>query len=211
MLLAPAFTSATTSCPNSFTINSGGRLVSVAGSGAAVGTAGYTTTNCAKVSLPVLSNDVIFNNRPFNMTVAGSPAVVVLTPALSQPAAPAFAGGVVTGGTGACPAGAHFWDIGVYGDTTISGGNPGGYKLNPTYSVFTSLTGIAGSNNLAGPTGGAGLFASMYCNGSRVPPEIAPTLCTSNPSAAPGTGPANAPGCTYTGACGHHDAPGRAG
>ena len=212
LLLAPAFTSATVACPNSFTTNSGGRLVNVAGSGAAVGTAGYTTvagaTTCTKVSLPVLTNDVIFNNRPFNMTVAGSPAVVVLTPPLSQPAAPAYSNGVVTGGMGACATGANYWDIGVYGDTTISGGNPGGYKMNPTYSIFTSLTGIAGSHNLAGPTGGSGLFTSMYCNGSRVPPEIAPTICTANPSAAPGTGPANAPGCTYSGALGITTPPG---
>jgi hypothetical protein len=218
LLLGPAFTSPTVTCPNSFSTNAGGRLVNVAGSGAAVGTAGYATvagaTTCTKVSLPVVSNDVIFNNRPFNMTVAGSPAVVVLTPPLSQPATPAFAGGVVTGGMGACATGAHFWDIGVYGDTTISGGNPGGYKLNPTYSVLTSLTGPAGgygaatSHNSAGPTGGTGLFASMYCNGSRVPPEIAPTICTANPSAPPGTGPANAPGCTYSGAVGITTPPG---
>jgi hypothetical protein len=34
---------------------------------------------------------------------------------------------------------------------------------------------------------------SEYCNGSRVPPEISATVCTSN---------ANAPGCTYPGALG---------
>jgi hypothetical protein len=211
-LLSPGFTSATVTCPNSFSTGTGGRLINVPGTGAAVGTAGYTTvagaSTCTKVSLPVLTDDIVFNNRPFNMTVAGSPAVVVLTPPLSQPATPAFSGGVVTGGMGACPAGAHFWDIGVYGDTTVSGGNPGGYKLNPTYSIFTSLTGIAGSNNIAGPSGGTGLFASMYCNGSRVPPEISPTICTANASAPPGTGPANAPGCTYSGALGITTPPG---
>jgi hypothetical protein len=42
----------------------------------------------------------------------------------------------------------------------------------------------------------------MYCNGSRVPPEISPTVCTVNTGAPPGTGPANAPGCTYPGALG---------
>jgi hypothetical protein len=116
---------------------------------------------------------------------------------LSQPAAPATANGVVTGGTGACPSGAQYWDIGVYGDTSAVGGNPGGFKLNPTNSLLTSLSGpsggYGGGGNLAGPSGGSGLFTSMYCNGSRVPPEISPTVCTSN---------ANAPGCTYPGALG---------
>jgi hypothetical protein len=196
LLLAPAFSVpvAPASCPNA-------------------AAAGYSASqNCSQVSLPVLANNIIFNNRPFNMTVAGSPAVVVLTPPLSQPATPAWSAGVVTGGTGACASGANYWDIGVYGDTTISGGNPGGFKLNPTNTMLTSLTGPAGgysgNGNVAGPSGGAGLFVSMYCNGSRVPPEISPTICTANPSAPPGTGPANAPGCTYSGALGITTPPG---
>src|SRR4029077_2934914 len=116
-------------------------------------------------------------------------SVVVLTPALSQPAAPAVTNGVVTGGTGACPTGAQYWDIGVYGDTSVMGGNSGGFKLKPTNSLLTSLTGpsggYGGGGNLAGPSGGAGLFNSMYCNGSRGAPGISPT---------PGTRKPNAPG-----------------
>jgi hypothetical protein len=187
LLLSPAFTNPTVTCPNA------------AAAGYTTGTSAANPSDCALVSKPVIANDIIFNNRPFYMTTSGSPSVVVLTPALSQPATPAVTNGVVTGGTGACPAGATYWDLGVYGDTTISGGNPHGWKLNPTYSILTSLTGPAGgygaaaSHNFAGPTGGGGLFVSMYCNGSRVPPEIAPTVCTSN---------ANAPGCTYPGALG---------
>jgi hypothetical protein len=180
-LLSPAFTNPSVACPNA-------------------AAAGYTTSgvhDCTLVSKPVIANDIIFGNRPFFMTTAGSPSVVVLTPALSQPAAPAVTNGVVTGGTGACPAGAQYWDIGVYGDTSVVGGNSGGFKLNPTNSLLTSLSGpsggYGGGGNLAGPSGGAGLFNSMYCNGSRVPPEISPTVCTSN---------ANAPGCTYPGALG---------
>jgi hypothetical protein len=189
-LLSPAFTNPTVACPNA-------------------AAAGYTTTgvhDCTKVSKPVIANDVIFGNRPFYVTTAGSPSVVVLTPALSQSATPGTANGVVTGGTGGCASGAQYWDIGVYGDTSVTGGNPGGYKLHPTNSLLTSLSGpsggYGGGGNLAGPAGGSGLFTSMYCNGSRVPPEISPTVCTSNPAAPPGTGPANAPGCTYPGALG---------
>jgi hypothetical protein len=183
LLLSPAFTDPTVTCPNA------------TAAGYTTGTSAANPSDCARVSKPVIANDIIFNNRPFYMTTAGSPSVVVLTPALSQPATPAVTNGVVTGGTGACPTGATHWDIGVYGDNTISGGNPGGYKLNPTYSILTDLTGPAGGyaagNNLAPPAGG--LFTSMYCNGSRVPPEISPTVCTST---------ANAAGCTYPGALG---------
>ena len=193
LLLSPAFTSPTVTCPNA------------AAAGYTTGTSAANPSDCTLVSKPVIANDIIFNNRPFSMTVAGSPAVVVLAPALSQSAIPAVTNGVVTGGTGACPAGAHTWDIGVYGDTSILGGNPHGWKLNPTYSILTSLSGpaggygAAGSHNFAGPSGGSGLFVSMYCNGSRVPPEISPTICTSSAGGNPLNG---TPGCTYAGALG---------
>jgi hypothetical protein len=201
LLLSPAFTNKAVTCPNS---------------GTAVGGAGYvngTTSTCTLVSLPVLSNDIIYNNRPFNVTVAGNPAVVVLTPAVSQSATPAWINGVVTGGTGSCGTGTHYWDIGVYGDTSISGGNPRGFKLNPTYSILTSLTGpgtgygAAAAHNSAvgGPAGtgtsGQGLFTSLYCNGTRVPPEISTQLCTVNSAAPPGTG-SQTPGCIYPGSVG---------
>jgi hypothetical protein len=208
LLLLPAFTNKAVTCPNA---------------GTGVGQAGYTTTagvsSCTKVSLPVLSNDIFYNNRPFNLTVAGSPAVVVLAPPLSQSPTPAWSNGVVTGGTGACGTGSNYWDIGVYGDTTISGGNPGGFKLNPTYSILTSLTGpgtgygaAAAHNSAVGGaagqgTSGQGLFTSLYCNGSRVPPEIAPKLCTVNSAAAPGTG-SQTPGCIYPGSVGITTPPG---
>jgi hypothetical protein len=197
VLLSPAFTNPAVLCP--FSTGSGATYANAAGYTSPTSTSAQGPSDCTKVSLPVIANDIIFNNRPFYMTTAGSPSVVVLTPALSQPPTPAVTNGVVTGGTGACPARATYWDIGVYGDTTIMGGNPHGFRLNPTYSILTSLTGpgagygAAASHNLAGPIGGSGLFVSMYCNGSRVPPEIAPTVCTSS---------ANAPGCTYPGALG---------
>ena len=192
LLLSPAFTTFSASnCPNA-------------------AAAGYTTgtNNCSKVSLPELNNDIIAYNRPFYMTVAGSPSVVVLTPALSQPAAPAWSNGVVTGGTGACPtqSTSGYWDIGVYGDTSTSGGNPGGYRLQPHYSMFTAVP-SGGSNNFASASP-SGQFVSMYCNGSRVPPEISPTICKPNTSAPPGTGPAGAPGCTYAGSLGITTPPG---
>jgi hypothetical protein len=181
LLLSPAFTdNAHMTCP------AGG---------------GYANKNCSKVSLPTLNNDIFFRNRTFFMTTSGSPSVVVLTPPLSQPAAPATSSGVVTGGTGACPNSTNYWDIGVYGDTSAVGGNPGGYRMNPHFSILSSIGPYTGLNNMA-PASASGLFNSMYCNGARVPPEIGPTICHPNPAAPPGTGPAGAPGCTYPGALG---------
>jgi hypothetical protein len=174
LLLSPAFTNPAVACP-----------------------AGHP--NCTRVSIPVLANDIFFQNRTFHMSAAGSPAVVVLAPSLSQTA------------TGVCPStgfngssGPQYWDIGVYGDSSVMGGNPGGYAMSPTYSILTSLSGPGGgyggatSHNIAGPATGTGsLVVSQYCNGSRVPPEISTTLC-----APPVSGSSPVPGCTYPGAVG---------
>jgi len=170
LLLSPAFTNPAVVCPTGH-------------------------PNCTQVSIPVLANDIFFQNRTFYMSAAGSPAVVVLTPNLSQTT------------TGACPTigvngsgGPLYWDIGIYGDSSVLGGNPGGYALSPTYSILTSLNGPGGgyggaaAHNQAPVSAG---FVSQYCNGSRVPPEIAPTLC-----APPVNGSNPTPGCTYPGAVG---------
>jgi len=170
LLLSPAFSNPAVACPTGH-------------------------PNCTKVSIPVLANDIFFQNRTFHMSAAGSPAVVVLAPSLSQTV------------TGACPttgvnggSGPQYWDIGVYGDSSVVGGNPGGYKLNPTYTILTTLSGPLGgyggaaAHNQAPASAG---FVSQYCNGSRVPPEISPTLC-----APPASGSSPVPGCTYPGAVG---------
>jgi hypothetical protein len=172
LLLSPAFTNPGVTCP-----------------------AGHP--NCTKVSIPVLANDIFYQNRTFHMSSAGSPAVVVLTPNLSQTV------------TGACPTtgangstGPQYWDIGVYGDSSVLGGS--GYAMSPTYSILTTLNGPGGgyggaaAHNQAGPSTGTGnLVVSQYCNGSRVPPEIAPTLC-----APVINGSSPVPGCTYAGSVG---------
>jgi hypothetical protein len=176
LLLSPAFTNPAVACPTGH-------------------------PNCTKVSIPVLANDIFYQNRTFHMSAAGSPAVVVLTPDLSQTV------------TGSCPTtgvngstGPQYWDIGVYGDSSVLGGNPGGYAMSPTYSILTTLNGPgagyggAAAHNQAGPSTGTGnLVVNQYCNGSRVPPEIAPTLCAPS-NGVNGNNPA--PGCTYAGAVG---------
>jgi hypothetical protein len=149
--------------------------------------------NCTHVSIPVLANDIIWGNRSFHITTAGNPAVITLTPPLNQ-----------AGLTGTCPGGANYWDIGVYGDTSTAGGNPGGYTLAPTNSILTA--GYAGNGNSSNSATNYPSFVHPYCNGSRVPPEIATTLCS--PAGATGNGNANAPGCTRPGAVGITTPPG---
>jgi Big-like domain-containing protein len=137
---------------------------------------------CAQFSNPVLTNNLFFQNRSFRITAPTPPAVgpVQLVPALTQAT------------TGACPAtGAFYWDIGVYNDTSPTN-HASGLTLNPQYSMLTSTTGYAGTNVAPASAGVVGQF----CNGSRVPPEIASQLC-----AGP-NGQANAQGCIQPGTVG---------
>jgi hypothetical protein len=144
--------------------------------------------NCAKMSYPVLDNDLFWQNRSFYIGVGslGSGGtnqqnVVALynafgpqTPAnqaVSQPQADAVQpngnGVLITGGTGACVSPASFWDIGVRGDAGPSNHNSG-FTLAPTYSVVTDAADYPGLNN----SGSNPTLGSQYCNGSRVPPEL---------------------------------------
>jgi hypothetical protein len=147
--------------------------------------------HCAQFSNPVLSNNLFFQNRSFRITAPTPPAVgpVQLVPNLSQ------------GTTGSCPAGTgsagttapFYWDIGVYNDTSPTN-HASGLTLNPQYSMLTSTTGTGyASTNVAPASAGV---VGQYCNGSRVPPEIASQLC-----AGP-NGQANAQGCIQPGTVG---------
>lgn len=133
---------------------------------------------CRQVSLPQLTNDVLWHNRAFHVEVGGlgtgqqnQQAVVTLVPALSQ----ALTGACVTQGTdvGAPGSGGpvNYWDIGVRGDTGPAGGNQLGsggadVRIAPSYSILSS-GGYTGNNNL----GSDPLVVSQYCNGARIPPE----------------------------------------
>jgi hypothetical protein len=119
--------------------------------------------NCTKISNPVLTNNLFWQNRTFHITVGGLNAgiqglqnIVTLNPTLNQSGHP----------TGYCPAGATYWDIGVAGDAAANN-HGSGFTLNPTFSILTDATDYPGQHNL----GGNPLLISQYCNGSRVPPE----------------------------------------
>ena len=138
---------------------------------------------CATFSNPTLRNSIFWQNRAFYITAPAGGAVQ-LNPALTQTT------------TGACPA-ANYWDIGVYNDTAPNN-HASGLMLHPTYSILDDPADYPTGNNRAGSTT---TFVRKYCNGSRVPPEIAPLLCTST-AGNPNGNFANAPGCIQPGTVG---------
>src|ERR1700730_18135765 len=68
---------------------------------------------------PTLSNNILWQNRTFHITVAQPQNLIALVPALQQAK------------TGDCPAGAHYWDLGVLGDTSPTT-HESGFTLSPT-------------------------------------------------------------------------------
>jgi len=126
--------------------------------------AGHFTSpgNCKQFSIPLIANDLFYGNRAFNITtpvpgngLQSQQNVVTLVPQLSQAS------------TGQCVNGAIYWDIGVRGDTGPTN-HSSTVTLNPTYSILTDNSG--GYTGAGLKTGNPNL-ASLYCNGSHVPPE----------------------------------------
>ncbi len=129
--------------------------------------ASATNGNCRSWSVPLLYNDVFWQNRVFNIQVGtlGSGTlnqqnVVSLVPTLNQAT------------TGACLGGSSYWDLGARGDTGV-GNHNSGLTLAPTFSDLTSTAGYTGAGTKAANPN----VVSQYCNGSRIPPEYA-TVCT---------------------------------
>ncbi|HUD65216.1 MAG TPA: IPT/TIG domain-containing protein, partial [Candidatus Sulfotelmatobacter sp.] len=152
----------TTSCPQSAgltsTVNS--TLLTTTFTGLTI-TCPTGQPNCTAFSNPLLQNNVIWQNRAFDIGVGGLGSatqnqqnLVSLSPTITQSA------------SGQCGSGGSYWDIGVRGDTGPGVHSLGaGIALNPTYSVLDD-TGYAASNLTTNPS-----VVSQYCNGSRVPPE----------------------------------------
>jgi len=129
-----------------------------------------TNANCRSWSVPLLYNDVFWQNRAFEIQVGAlgtgtqnQQNVVTLAPTLTQTA------------TGQCVTtfpSTGYWDLGARGDTG-PGNHGSGLTLAPTFSDIGSgsYTGT-GTNNISSSPA----VVSQYCNGSRVPPEYA-TVC----------------------------------
>jgi hypothetical protein len=133
--------------------------------------------HCTVVSVPYLANNLLWQNHSYYIGVGALSAayqqnVVSLYNSFSKSTAATQAT------TGACTAAgaanaASYWEIGVRGDTSPTGGNKlvGGttdVRLAPTYSVLTDAADypVNLSNSAANPA-----VVSQYCNGARTPPE----------------------------------------
>jgi hypothetical protein len=168
-----------------------GSLTSISAAAFVCPTGNFTTTdNCRNFSVPLLYNNVFWQNHSYFIGVGGLGAggtnqqnVVALynppasfngtagTQVATQPTTdattPNGGGSIITGGTGACiSTNTQFWDIGVRGDS--GPGNHGStLTLAPIYSVISS-----GGYGGTGDTTSNPTVISQYCNGSRTPPEF---------------------------------------
>ncbi len=114
--------------------------------------------NCRGFSNPILLGDAISQNRSFYVGVGARGTgnqnqqnMVSLFDAFTNTAAPSQ---TITGSCTGFPSGSY-WDIGVRGDTTLTG-HQSGFTMTPVASYTSdSNTGVI----------------AQYCNGSRVPPE----------------------------------------
>jgi hypothetical protein len=150
-------------------------------------TAAGTAVNgsCRQVSFPVLYNDVLWQNRAFNIVVAtpstgAQQSTVTLVPSLNQTS------------TGSCAtSGAGYWDIGLRGDHGATD-HSSGFTFQPQASVLTSIVGYSGGG--LGFRGNTTTFspgvAHQYCNGSKIPPEAGAAVWYEVP---PGTFEGNVP------------------
>jgi hypothetical protein len=155
-------------------------IVCPAGHGSGgTGTGGLTNGACKTVSYPELYNDVFYDNRAFYIGVGSlgtgttnQQNVVALYNAFGPQTIGNQAGSQTA--TGACPT-ASYWDLGVRGDTGPTN-HSSGVTLSPEASVITNTAGYAGggtgfrTNTSANPQ-----VVSLYCNGSRIPPEFGGT------------------------------------
>src|SRR5258708_250305 len=95
---------------------------------------GPINANCKALSIPVLKNDLFWQNRAFHVDIVGAGTglqsqqnLIALTPLLDQQF------------TGACASGASFWDVGVRNDTGPTN-HGGGAALSLSNSNLTTPT-----------------------------------------------------------------------
>jgi len=127
-------------------------------------TAKVANGTCKSISYPLLGNNVLWHNSSYFIGVGAlSPVYQQNVVGLYNAFTTSLAASQTS--TGACIPGASFWDLGVRGDTSPTA-HTSGFTLQPNWSVLTSTSGYAGNNTANNPD-----FVSMYCNGSRQPPE----------------------------------------
>ncbi len=137
-----------------------------------------TGWSCRNYSVPLLYNDVIWQNRSFVIGVGGGflsnhqsqqHQVTLYNAFTNTQAGSQTATGSCSPIDPAAPATvvpSSYWDLGVRGDTGLTNHSADGFA--PAYSALTVIAPYGGSNNLAPVTSP---IVSQYCNGSRTPPE----------------------------------------
>jgi hypothetical protein len=130
--------------------------------------------DCRKLSYPILENDIFWHNRAFHVDVGNlgtglqnQQAVVTLVPSLNQTATGFCASTGTDNGAPGSGGAVNYWDIGVRGDTSATPNSGSGFALQPSYSILTNASDYPVGANL----GSDPAVVSLYCNGSRLPPE----------------------------------------
>jgi uncharacterized repeat protein (TIGR01451 family) len=170
--------------PGSVTSNSNPKMRCPGGFGYANGSSGVNNADCLKFSRPALVNDLFWQNRSFHVNLD---TVTVNNGLTSQQNLVVIAPGLATNNTplasqttsGACPAGASYWDIGLRTDDVQSGLlSAAANKLAITYSVLTGTGDISNLNDVSTDStdriGVSNPLVAQVCNGARVPPEYCP-------------------------------------
>ena len=154
---------------------------------------GYTNSNeCRQLSMPLLRNNLFWQNRSFHIGVAPlaagqQQAVVTLYPSLDQGTVTGTCPSSGIGDTANTATGVNrstapvFWDIGVRGDTSPTPNSGSGFRLAPTFSILTNAAAYnaPGSNN----KGQDPAVIAKYCNGARIPPEHCAGVSPNDPIA----------------------------
>jgi hypothetical protein len=144
------------------------------GYGYSGGVLGMIDANCRLLSIPVLTNDLFWQNRAFHVEISGAGTglqsqqnLVSMVPMLNQTSTGfCAAAGVAADGTTPMPA--NYWDVGVRDDVVPNDG-AGGATLSLNNSILTPIGVTYGGSNNRYPSSSPVL--AQYCNGSRVPPE----------------------------------------
>ena len=127
------------------------------------------------VSSPKMANNVIWKNRSFfAKSVNGNESLC----ASNNMADRAGVGCLILPEqtlTGQCTGLPAYWDIGLLTDSSAV---PSLVRLNPTGSILTVAAGYGPSNSTNDPGFGIG---ALYCNGSRVTPELGEILNPPSP------------------------------
>ena len=136
---------------------------------------GPVTNSCNDVSLPLLANNLFWQNRPFHVEVTAPAApplnqqsVATLVPSLNQTSTGFCAAAGTANGAPGSGGPVNYWDLGVRGDTGPTN-HASTFRLLPRNSFLTG--GDYNTTTDGNVIGTNPLVLAQYCNGSRLPPE----------------------------------------